>query len=113
MLISAIGLGQAKLVISDAKKNFGFVKRGEIIRNDYEIKNAGNEPLLIKDVEIACSCTRVEFSKQPILPGEKTTVVVIFNTTTVYGRQDREVYLLSNDPKGPSKLRYKGVVMNK
>jgi hypothetical protein len=106
-------LSQARLEVKDAKKNFGFVKRGEVIKNEYEINNTGNEPLLIHDAEISCSCTTVDFPKQPILPGQKVIVTVIFNTTTVYGRQDREVYLNSNDPKSPAKLRYKGVVTNK
>ncbi len=101
---------QAKLQVIDSKKNFGFVKRGELIKNEFEIKNIGNEPLIIKDVEIACSCTTVDFPKQPILPGQATIVTVNFNTTTVYGRQDREVYLNSNALGGPTKLRYKGFV---
>ena len=94
----------------EAKKNFGFVKRGEIIKNDYEICNTGTSPLIITDTEISCSCTTVDFPKQPILPGQKSKITLIFNTTTVYGRQDRIVYLNSNDPKSPHKLRYKGTV---
>jgi len=104
------GLAQSKLEITEAKKNFGSVKRGVVVKNEYEIKNTGNAPLLITDVEIACSCTTVDFPKQPILPGQKTKVLVTFNTTTVYGRQDRVVYLNSNDPSGPHQLRYKGLV---
>lgn len=104
---------QPKLVVKDSKINYGFVKRGELIKNEYEISNTGNRPLLITEAEIACSCTTVDFPKHPILPGQKATVVVNFNTTTVWGRQDRVVLLHSNDPKGPAKLRYKGVVMDK
>jgi len=113
LLLTANIFAQPKLEITEAKKNFGFVTRGEIIKNEYEISNTGNAPLIITDVEIACSCTTVDFPKQPILPGQKTKVLVSFNTTTVYGRQDRVVYLNSNDPKGPHKLRYKGTVSAK
>lgn len=101
---------QPKLNITESKKNFGHVKRGTVVKSEYEIANAGNSPLIISDVEIACSCTTVDFPKQPILPGQKAAVVVTFNTTTVYGRQDRTVLLNSNDPKGPHALRYKGTV---
>lgn len=106
-------VSQPKLEIKNPKNNFGFVKRGEVIKNEYEITNAGNEPLIIKEVEVACSCTTVDYPKQPILPGQKHMVTVSFNTTTVYGRQDRVVYLHSNDPTGPVKLRYKGTVSQK
>ena len=104
---------QAKLEIKESKKNFGFVKRGTVVKNEYEISNTGNAPLIITDVEIACSCTSVDFPKQPVLPGQSAKVLVTFNTQTVYGRQDRVVYLNSNDPKGPHKLRYKGSVSTK
>lgn len=101
---------QAKLSVTESKKNFGHVKRGTVVKNEYEISNTGNAPLIINDVEIACSCTTVDFPKQPILPGQKAIVIVVFNTTTVYGRQDRIVLLKSNDPSGPGSLRYKGTV---
>ena len=110
LFASLNNFSQAKMEITETKKNFGFVKRGEIIKNEFEISNSGNAPLLISDIEVACSCTTVDFSKQPILPGQKAKILVIFNTTTVYGRQDRVVYVTSNDPKGPHKLRYKGTV---
>lgn len=101
---------QPRLAIAEAKKNFGFVTRGTVVKNEYEVTNTGTQPLLITGVEIACSCTTVDFSEQPVLPGQKTTITVSFNTTTVWGRQDRTVLVNSNDPKGPYKLRYKGTV---
>jgi hypothetical protein len=113
LFASLNNFSQAKMELSETKKNFGFVKRGEIIKNEYEITNSGNAPLLISDIEVACSCTTVDFPKQPILPGQAAKILVIFNTSTVYGRQDRVVYVNSNDPKGPHKLRYKGTVSTK
>ncbi len=102
---------QAKLEIKDAKKNFGLVKKGEIVKLNYEISNKGKEPLIITNVEVSCSCTSVEFDKKPVLAGQTTTVTVIFDTKTVYDRQDRTVLVQSNDKGSPHKLRYKGVVL--
>lgn len=104
---------QPKMEIADAKKNFGFVKKGEIVRIAYEISNKGDQPLLITSVEISCSCTKAEFDTKPVLPGQKTKIELLFDTHTVYDRQDRTVLVHSNDAKGPYKLRYKGVVLNK
>jgi hypothetical protein len=101
---------QAKIEIVEAKKNFGTVKKGEVVVLNYEIKNAGNAPLIINDAEVSCSCTTVDYSNAPVLPGQTTKVVVSFNTKTVYERQDRVVYIHSNDPKSPAKIRYKGFV---
>jgi len=104
---------QAKLEVDDAKKNFGFVKKGEVVKLEYTIKNVGNEPLLITNVEIGCSCTTVEYPKQPIPPNKAEKVIISFDTKTVYDRQDRVVFLKSNAINGSTKLRYKGVVLNK
>lgn len=107
---SVRGTAQAKIEITDAKKNFGFIKRGSLVKIVYEVINTGNQPALIVDAEVSCSCTSVDFLKQPLLPGQKQNITVNFDTKPVYGRQDRVVLLHSNDPKSPAKLRYKGVV---
>jgi hypothetical protein len=106
----SLAAAQPKLEVMENKKNFGSVKRGEIIKNVYEISNTGDQPLLITAADVACSCTSVDFPKDPLLPGKKTIITVSFNTTTVYGRQDRIVMLKSNDPRGDVKLRFKGSV---
>ena len=112
-LFSNVLNAQAKIEIVDAKKNFGFVKKGEIVKIIYEVKNIGNAPLLIDSVEVSCSCTTSEYNKKPILPNTTQSVTLIFNTTTTYDRQDRTALLHSNGSKIPIKLRYKGVVLNK
>jgi hypothetical protein len=112
-LSAGVVQAQAKLTVKENKVNFGFVKRGEIVKNVYEVTNAGNKPLRLLDAEVPCSCTSVEFSMEPILPGQTVKVIVIFNTTTVYGRQDRVVLLQSNDDASPTILRFKGTVSTK
>lgn len=103
---------QAEIKVSDSKQNFGYVKRGELITCRFELTNTGNQPLVLKSAEVSCSCTQVDYSKQPILPGQKSTIVVSFDTKTVYGRQDRVVLIESNAKNNPVKLRYKGIVSN-
>lgn len=106
-------MAQPRMEVKEAKKNFGYVKRGEIVQNVYEVKNTGLAPLILLEAEVACSCTTVEFSKQPIMPGQTSTITVSFNTTTVYGRQDRIVFMHCNTPDTPIKLRFKGIVSSK
>jgi hypothetical protein len=104
---------QPILKIEDSKKNFGFVKRGKVILFEYKIENSGNEPLLLTDAKVECSCTKVEIPSRPILPKEKAKIIVNFNTQTVYDRQDRLIQIFSNDKNSPATLRFKGVVINK
>jgi hypothetical protein len=113
LFATATCFSQPKLEVTGAKKNFGFVTRGTVVKNEYDIINTGNQPLIITDAEVSCSCTTVDFPKQPVLPNQKAVIIISFNTTTVYGRQDRVVYINSNGQKSPVKLRYKGIVSNK
>lgn len=112
-LLSTIScFSQPKLEIKDAKKNFGFVKKGELVKIDYDITNVGKEPLIITGTEISCSCTSATYPEQPIAPGQSAKISVEFDTKKVYDRQDRTFLIFSNDPKAPHKLRFKGVVLN-
>ncbi len=111
LICTLASLAQPKLELADWKQNFGFVKKGELVKLVYKFSNKGNQPLLISDAEISCSCTSVDFPRQPVLPGQEASITLTFDTKTVYYRQDRIVYLNSNDPRGPAKIRYKGVVL--
>jgi hypothetical protein len=103
-------LSQPKMEVKNPKHNFGYVKRGALVSHKFEIENTGNSPLVISNAEVACSCTIVDFPKNPVIPGHKEIITVNFNTTSVWGRQDRLVYIVSNDPHSPSKLRFKAQV---
>ena len=111
--VSVSSYGQAILKFKDTKKNFGFVKKGETVTLKYEFTNVGNEPLIIYEAKASCSCTQIEFSRTPVLPNETNEITVVFETKTVYDRQDRNVEVLSNSKNGKQKIRFKGVVLNK
>jgi len=103
---------QAILKFKETKKSFGFAKKGELIKLKFEFTNSGNEPLVIFEYKVGCSCTEVEFSREPVLSGKSDEIVVIFDTKTVYDRQDRVVEIISNAKNKVQKIRFKGVVLN-
>ena len=111
LAIQFVSFAQANLKVADAKKNFGFVKKGEVVKITYTITNIGNQPLLITDAKVECSCTTVDFPKQPIIPNQTVTITVSFDTKSVYDRQDRTVEIISNAENGSQKIRFKGVVL--
>ncbi|MFL5752325.1 MAG: DUF1573 domain-containing protein [Bacteroidia bacterium] len=104
---------QPVLKFEDSKKNFGFVKQGKIIDMEFNFTNTGDQPLIIAETKVECSCTAVEKPEGPVLPGQAGTIKVKFTTASVYDRQDRIIEILSNDPKSPAKIRFKGVVLKK
>ncbi len=102
---------QAIAKVDKPKYDFGRVKKGEIVKMEFTVRNVGNAPLILKNYEVACSCTSVEYETKPVLPNEQTIVKVNFDTKTVYERQDRNVFIYYNsDKKGVIKLRFKGYV---
>jgi uncharacterized protein DUF1573 len=111
--LSTVSKAQAIIKFSDAKKNFGFVKQGNPVEMKFEFTNTGDQPLIITDYKVECSCTSVEFPKSPVLPKQKGSLVVKFDTKTVYDRQDRVVEVISNAKNNPEKIRFKGVVLKK
>ena len=112
-MISLISFTQPQLKFKDLKKNFGFVKKGEVVIIEFEFINSGNQPAIITEAKVECSCTSVEFPKQPIAPGQSEKIIVRFDTKTVYDRQDRIVEIISNCKNANQKIRFKGVVLNK
>jgi hypothetical protein len=102
---------QSKIELNDAKKNFGFVKKGELVTLKYTFKNTGKDPLFIEDIKVQCSCTSFDYPKYPILPNNSDTIIIYFDTKMVYDRQDRIVEVYTNCKSPIQKLRFKGVVL--
>jgi len=86
---------------------FADVKEGEQLSHTFEFTNTGNQPLIISEYKVACSCTKAEFLKAPILPGQKSEIIITFDTKGKYGYQDRIIKIYSNANKSPIKLRFK------
>ena len=97
---------QAKIKFTETKKDLGKVKKGDIVTADYEFKNEGDQPLIITNYEVECSCTTVDFPKQPIAPGQTNKLTVKFDTKSAYDRQDRKVVIISN-AKNSASVRIK------
>jgi len=104
---------QAIASVDKPKQSFEKVMKGEVVHLNYVITNVGTEPLLLQKYDVECSCTSAKYNEAPILPGKSATVIVSFDTKTVYERQDRTVLLHSNNSKGDIKLRFKGYVKPK
>lgn len=102
---------QANLTFKDLKKSFGIVKKGEVVTLNYLFTNTGNQPLLIHKINVQCSCTSFDYPDYPIAPNQTDTVKIIFDTKTVYDRQDRTVEIISNSKQESQKIRFKGVVL--
>jgi len=110
IFFSFLAFSQASLKFTESKKSFGTVKQGEVVVLEYEFTNTGKSPLIINETQVECSCTTVEFPKQPIAPAQSGKIVVRFDTKTTWDLQDRVVKIYSNAKGSPDKIRFRGTV---
>ncbi|MFC2121298.1 DUF1573 domain-containing protein [Bacteroidota bacterium] len=91
--------------------NFDTINQGDIIRYDFNFKNTGKNPLIIRKLKSSCGCTVTSPEKKIIPGGESSKITVVFNSTDKKGRQYYNINLITNDPKNSSiNLKVTGMV---
>lgn len=65
----------------DSVKSFGVVTEGDSIKIDFHFENIGETPLFLLAVKPSCGCTKVDYPRNTILPGEKGKITAIFTTS--------------------------------
>jgi hypothetical protein len=75
----------------------------------YVFTNTGTAPLMITNCVKGCGCTSVDWTKDPVLPGEKGMVKATYDTRKV-GTFSRGVDVYSNASIPKINLRLKGTV---
>jgi len=72
---------------ADEMVNLGSLTEGEKVRYDALLRNAGTDPLVIKNVTTTCGCTSVEYDKKPIAAGETGALSFVLDTGGMMGLQ--------------------------
>ncbi len=89
-----------KMLLTEEKKDFGTVPKGETLVHDFIIKNTGTADLQITDVKPACGCTLQSFDKV-IKPGSEGKVHLAVDTKSFQGPISKTALILTNDPSTP------------
>jgi hypothetical protein len=86
-------------VITWEKKthDFGTIVQGDKVEHSFYFTNAGNEPLIITNVQVSCDCTTPKgWPRDPIPPGARGEITVSFNSAGKSGMQNKPVTLVTN-----------------
>ncbi len=89
--------------------DFGTLKVGDVKVVTITYKNIGKKPLILDDVISSCDCTTVEWSKEPIMPGQKGTIKARYSAKNV-GLISKRLTVLSNANTDRVILQLKGEV---
>jgi hypothetical protein len=110
-LIEADTSSFAQMEFEEVSFDFGELYQGEKIEYIFHYINVGNIPLIFQNVLTTCGCTAPEWSKDPLLPGEKGQLKVAFDSSAKIGRQNKVITIRSNAKSGDYQLRISGMVL--
>jgi hypothetical protein len=90
--------------------DYGTIKMGADGNCEFTVTNTGTEPLIMSNCKGSCGCTVPKCEKNPIMPGESSTIKVAYDTKRV-GPINKSVTITSNAVNEPTKvIRIKGNV---
>ena len=87
--------------------DFGSFPQSEKQERSFILTNTGNGLLVIQDIVTSCGCTKVEYSKEPVRPGETLEVKVIYEAEQAE-HFNKTVTVYCNAKNSPLRLAVKG-----
>lgn len=89
------------LALSESTFAFGKIKKGSKVDHVYEVTNTGKNPLVISQVKPGCGCTAPDYTRTPILPGQKGKITLSFDSSNFDGLVSKQAEVFANVEKAP------------
>ena len=77
----------------------------------FRFKNIGQSNLIISSAQGSCGCTVPQWPKEPIKPGEKGEIEVVFNSEGKSGLQNKTITLVANTIPNTIVIALKGEIL--
>ena len=103
-------VAQPRISSNKEVHNFGQIEWKRPVTVDYTITNTGNEPLVLTNLTSSCACAIVDWTKDPIAPGEKGTVSATFDAKAL-GHFQKSIGIYSNATPNLVYLKFSGEVV--
>ncbi len=107
----SVSAKESGMAFSVEQVDLGDLRQGKKAEHIFEFTNTGNKPLIIHNVISTCGCTIPQWTKKPVMPGEKGTIKVLFDSAGKIGRQNKLIIIRSNLPGPDQKLRISAMVL--
>jgi uncharacterized cupredoxin-like copper-binding protein len=102
-----------KIEVQPKEYDFGNISQEDKVTHDFEIYNKGTGDLRIINVRGSCGCTAATPAKTNLAPGDSTKLTVVFNPKNKIGKQNKLVYIKTNDPSNTIyNVKFTGYVLN-
>jgi len=99
-----------KFKFDEETHDFGTVPEGPKAECDFDFKNTGKEPIIIKEAHGSCGCTVPEWPHDPIMPKQHAKIHVTYSTQGRVGQINKDVIITSNAQQNPMRLHITGTV---
>jgi hypothetical protein len=90
---------------------FGKITQGEKVEHSFTFKNTGEYPLIIGTARGSCGCTIPQWPTEPIAPGEKGKIDVVFDSNGKEGFKHVTVTISANTEPNVSVVALKGEIL--
>ncbi len=100
---------KGEITFTSLEHDYGTLEYGANSTYVFEFTNTGKVPLVLINVEPQCGCTKGDWTKEPVKPGDKGKVTISYNTNLV-GPFQKVIRVYSNAAVNPVVLTIKGII---
>ncbi len=105
LLMVACETKTPNIVLEIDEIKLGDVVNGAIVKQDVEVRNDGESPLVVEAISTSCGCTQASMEPMQIDPGATGILHIEFDSGAhgpdLTGPLMRQVFINSNDPNQP------------
>ena len=98
-VVQTTDTGTVIISFQEYEHDFGKVAEGEKVSYNFGFTNSGTGSLVILTATTSCGCTVPKYSTNPIAPGGKGNLEVVFDTSGRNGMQTKIITVRSNAVK--------------
>ena len=94
------------MTFKSTEHNFGDILENQKVETTYEFTNTGKVDLLISNCSAMCGCTVPDWPREPIKPGEKGSIKVVFDSAGKSGTNNKIVTVYANIESKTLELKF-------
>ena len=81
----------------------------EMLSGQFVLRNTGKDELRLEDVVPGCHCTKVEWSREPVAPGDSCVIAFVYHKDMVTKSFRKDIKVMTNRSDEPLTLKISGV----